>query len=679
MNMPTNLWDLLEHPCPTESNVIPVRDWCKWTIMQIPVWVWCEAVRSCIDCEYIASFFDLTHPSIVWDPNTCSLSVNHTRVNESIFSEILCWESWPLLTIWTNIINLSCILWLRDFNFTDWSTTQVITNHWTVTINWWDWLWFRLGNWWLNISLPNPRQDWQVLTWSDNLNQAYWANWADVCCDWVYDCMEPIIQWLQNQINILAGQLCPCGGDGTPLSVYEEGLLVQWSVSMLNFIGDCITATANPITNHMVDITFTPTLEWSWCESQTPYILSLCGSSVDLSCLATQTELNIPVNNVAFVMKNGNDTTGEVQRLDKPFLTIQRAILALATAGLTSNSLVIVYPWTYVEDQLILASGINIYMHQWVVMYWTFIADVDNISCRVYGKWEQVVNNACTYRMAFISNGDNCNVSIELDKITSATYWENSTTILVNIVSWQTNNKISYKTNRWYLWWNWDSASQMMLMINSQGWNNIDMSLWAFEIDTQNSSLLEIFEIMSGDNVYFHHTHIQPSLRVRSLGMSWIWNFTNSIGEDQTDALSQVYFDNVYIEWPINSDSSSYDDSFIYAPVDNTKIICNDILRKFTANDDEPGTHKVFNVWSIKANTAVHFYGFNHIYTGNYYEYTLYNLAVIGIYNVLWWTYSNKPFNNAWVMWHYNPDAIPHYVYDVTTDTELFNPKAAFN
>jgi hypothetical protein len=72
--------------------------------------------------------------------------------------------------------------------------------------------------------------------------------------------------------------------------------------------------------------------------------LSLCGSSVDLSCLATQTELNIPVNNVAFVMKNGNDTTGEVQRLDKPFLTIQRAILALATAGLTSNSLVIVYP-----------------------------------------------------------------------------------------------------------------------------------------------------------------------------------------------------------------------------------------------------------------------------------------------------------------------------------------------
>jgi hypothetical protein len=56
--------------------------------------------------------------------------------------------------------------------------------------------------------------------------------------------MAPVIAMLQNQINIIVQQLCPCtGGTGTPLTVQEEGVLVATNVTFLNFIGDCITVT----------------------------------------------------------------------------------------------------------------------------------------------------------------------------------------------------------------------------------------------------------------------------------------------------------------------------------------------------------------------------------------------------------------------------------------------------
>lgn len=47
--------------------------------------------------------------------------------------------------------------------------------------------------------------------------------------------------------------------------------------------------------------------------------------------------LTIPVNNTVYVMKNGSDTTGLVERFDKPFLTIGAAVTA-ALAYFTSRS-----------------------------------------------------------------------------------------------------------------------------------------------------------------------------------------------------------------------------------------------------------------------------------------------------------------------------------------------------
>ena len=54
---------------------------------------------------------------------------------------------------------------------------------------------------------------------------------------------------------------------------------------MVNFIGDCLTATWNNGTGQ-VDVTLAVVPTWSGCTGQTPYILSICGTDIDLSCLA---------------------------------------------------------------------------------------------------------------------------------------------------------------------------------------------------------------------------------------------------------------------------------------------------------------------------------------------------------------------------------------------------------
>ena len=54
---------------------------------------------------------------------------------------------------------------------------------------------------------------------------------------------------------------------------------------MINFIGDCLTATWNMGTGQ-VDVTLAVVPTWSGCQGMTPYILSICGTDIDLSCLA---------------------------------------------------------------------------------------------------------------------------------------------------------------------------------------------------------------------------------------------------------------------------------------------------------------------------------------------------------------------------------------------------------
>lgn len=78
----------------------------------------------------------------------------------------------------------------------------------------------------------------------------------------------------------------------------------------------------------------------------------------------------IVVQNTAYVMKNGSDTTGLVERFDKPFLTIGAAIAALNTAFPTrtiiSRVQVIVEDGTYVEN-INLQKYIDLYLGNSVI------------------------------------------------------------------------------------------------------------------------------------------------------------------------------------------------------------------------------------------------------------------------------------------------------------------------
>jgi len=66
---------------------------------------------------------------------------------------------------------------------------------------------------------------------------------------------------------------------------------------------------------------------------------------------------NLTIQNTIFVSKNGNDSTGLVERLDKPFLTITAAINAANTAypsrGESIRPLIVVYPGKYVENVIL--------------------------------------------------------------------------------------------------------------------------------------------------------------------------------------------------------------------------------------------------------------------------------------------------------------------------------------
>jgi len=96
-------------------------------------------------------------------------------------------------------------------------------------------------------------------------------------------------------------------------------------------------------------------------------------SNVDYLAINTATSApgitSIPLSNVVFVAKNGNDTTGLVERLDKPFLTIaaaRTAVLANFTPSSTNRILIYVYPGNY-DESIILADYVDLYLEGCII------------------------------------------------------------------------------------------------------------------------------------------------------------------------------------------------------------------------------------------------------------------------------------------------------------------------
>lgn len=135
----------------------------------------------------------------------------------------------------------------------------------------------------------------------------------------------------------------------------------------------------------------------------------------------------IVVQNTAYVMKNGSDTTGLVERFDKPFLTIGAAIAALNTAFPTrtiiSRVQVIVEDGTYVEN-INLQKYIDLYLGNSVIDGYISDNDVDfgaiddgywhNI---IYGSAQLIRETAGSFGQAVIITSSNNNVLINCDLI----------------------------------------------------------------------------------------------------------------------------------------------------------------------------------------------------------------------------------------------------------------------
>ena len=511
--MPTNLRDFLEHLGPQETWVIPYRNGCNRVPIQIPAGITCEDVRNCIDCEFILGILSFSWGLIV-DAQACRIWIDLDYINANIISTFDC-VSW-YLTVWGTIMDLTCLSALRQFSFTDGSSSQVVLNLDAVTLNGRDGLGFWLWNWGLNISLPNPRLPGQVLTWNGLTNQAYRANPIDICCDQIIDCMQPIIDSLQHQISIIAGQLCPCWTGEWAYNLVVRSLynfdwvdpcvlaplptLIRSQVMNLNFqcvdinwdpmCSSCFYASYDTVADDgIVDVNLNLNLARSGCQWYNPYILSLCGTEVDLTCLAqaplttvrgvdedwdpytidtvnmnfgdcfilsnssvpggvridlnedsfnrggcddgdpnqyilslcgTELDLsclatNIAVKQTVFVMKNGDDSTGIVERFDKPFLTVQAAIDAAAVTWVNMN--VIVYTGDYLEV-VSLKNNVDVYFHKGTTVR-RIQSFANNVVSKVTGhvNISPVRDSGLWFWTAIYIKDRFCEIEVNVDKI----------------------------------------------------------------------------------------------------------------------------------------------------------------------------------------------------------------------------------------------------------------------
>lgn len=463
-----------------------------------------------------------------------------------------------------------------------------------------------------------------------------------------------------------------CLAQTPSLSILDEGTLVESNTTSINFLGHCIAATVT--WPWIVNVEMNIELDRSWCVSSTPYILSVCWQSVDLSCLAeTNCPCPIPVQNNVFVMKNGNDITWQLERFDLPFFTIWAA-MAAAVASWAPYT-VIVYKWDYFED-IHMKDRINVHLETWVIIIWKILIADSYASAKV--TWHgEIVITAWNPTLEAVSYGNmisNTEIHIELDRVVIDVDWEGQQCTIISVAKWATLNKLWFKSKNV---WVGNKPNPFVTQVFMDGGNMLDVSFWVFEVDALMSSKMKIFETHSKANMYYHHTYMQQSLRCMLTTDTWInkmWKTDNIAWAD-----TYTYFDNFYIDGPICSTTSEpLPGAFITATDTNTKIICNDILWKFNKKNLIQENARIFFFWSLWiTNSEVRFYGHNDIRATDYYSYSLksYDLTV-HYYNLKWFVFVNQPFDG---LDYHLPNGVERIVYSpVSLNPELRHPRPAF-
>lgn len=219
--------------CPQqlEANTVIVFDGCHRVLQAFPDdYMGCPDYLQCITCEFM---FDLItfDDGLITDPRDCSVSVNMQYIDSNITASFSCVPGVSAdLVIWTNTFDMTCIADFFSFTFQDGLNNYAVANGDLIFTEGLDWLRFIVWANTLQIGLPTGGTNWQVLTWNSTNSAAERANVSDLQCNEVMACMQPITDMLQNQINIIAGQLCPCNNGAETITfwvVCPEGTIMS--------------------------------------------------------------------------------------------------------------------------------------------------------------------------------------------------------------------------------------------------------------------------------------------------------------------------------------------------------------------------------------------------------------------------------------------------------------------
>ena len=609
-----SLIDLIDScPAELEAGSIIMFDWCHWILTTMPQWVSCEDLQWCFDCERLMDLISFSWGLLV-DPQACRIWIDLDYINANIIASFNC--NTMELVVWTTTLDLSCIAWLFTFAFSDWLNVDRVTNGETITVQWLHGLQMIIGTNLIQVDLPSGATAGQVLTRNATNEVAYWANPLEICCDQIQACMAPIIAGIQSEINLLSLLLCPCEGWGTGslMDIFDEGILVHPNVQQLNFVWACFDATRNSLTNQ-VDVTLATDLSFD-CNT---FELSLCGQTADLSCLATIN--TITVRQTVFVMKNGNDGTGQPERFDKPYLTVQAAIQEAAAAGPEFN--VIVYTWYY-QEIIELKNNVNVYFHKWCTIQWITTHDNNTIS-KVTGH--VVILAKCQkpawFGIAVLNNS--CQIEIDADKIVAIENCERyylvynsglNSKLRVRLWSVETDSHISW---------------QVTLVAIENEFASIDL---VHGVRQDLCPKHNFYTVRNRWELYRHHSQIiQRTAEVTRLDA-----YVNDANN-----YWMVYIDNVFIK---GNYSASGMDTWRFRSTDYSNVKINDLIMDLYPRE---------TIWSksviflARDNWAFNFYGLTQVRWNNSRDICFTDANVRS--NCFWRLLSDKTIQWAWFIY----------------------------
>lgn len=194
-----------------------------------------------------------------------------------------------------------------------------------------------------------------------------------------------------------------------------------------------------------------------------------------MSLLTQQVEAMIgawsTAQNTTRVSKNWNDSTGLVNRFDKPFLTKQAWIDSTFTAGWGT---VITFPWTYDEQQT-RKTGVNMEDMVWVVnTYSTAFGNIITdwwvaVDCKLGGFWVWDLN-AGDNSISLNTAGNKIDMKVSEIILNPAANWVMNYTGTLNIECDRMTNTV------WLFWFflNWVNST-----VNIKGdfsWRDFDLT-----------------------------------------------------------------------------------------------------------------------------------------------------------------------------------------------------------